>query len=238
MDDLHRVFGELARSVPDGPVDKADFIFDKRVLPNPPPKLLTERIVLRKTHHEYNGCYRADLLLMFVEPDASRELGVFLLACVFHEPERVTLELPQISEIRRIVYRSPNRGHDSVPVGLRQSPTTFRYFPGHVAKHPWMAETNVSELPLLALSSLDESPVSAHDWEGRDTVFVRSSSAGTVRLAELLLNAGCSWNEVREYELEGDAGFRGVAPLSAELSIALPGSDLWISHPGRTRAGA
>jgi hypothetical protein len=30
-----------------------------------------------------------------------------------------------------------------------------------------------------------------------------------------------------EYRLEGEAGFRGVAPLSAELSVWLPGSLGW-----------
>jgi hypothetical protein len=30
-----------------------------------------------------------------------------------------------------------------------------------------------------------------------------------------------------EYELEGEAGFRGVAPLSAELKVWLPGSCGW-----------
>ena len=49
-----------------------------------------------------------------------------------------------------------------------------------------------------------------------------------VPLSELLLNAGCSWNEVRDYDLEGDAGYRAVGPMSAELTIFLPGSDGWI----------
>jgi hypothetical protein len=30
------------------------------------------------------------------------------------------------------------------------------------------------------------------------------------------------------YQLEGEAGYRGVAPLSAEMQIFLPGSDGWI----------
>jgi hypothetical protein len=55
-----------------------------------------------------------------------------------------------------------------------------------------------------------------------------AASQGMFRLAELLLNAGCSWNEVREYALEGDAGYRGVGPMSAELRIFLPGSHGWI----------
>ena len=37
-----------------------------------------------------------------------------------------------------------------------------------------------------------------------------------------------SSHEVREYALEGDAGDRGVGPMSAELRIFLPGSDGWI----------
>ena len=52
---------------------------------------------------------------------------------------------------------------------------------------------------------------------------------GAFRLAELLLNAGCSWNSVRECTLEGDAGYPGVAPMSAEL---LPASDGWIYGGG------
>ena len=49
-----------------------------------------------------------------------------------------------------------------------------------------------------------------------------------MRFAELLLNACCSWNEVREYALEGDAVTGVVGPMSAELRIFLPGSDGWI----------
>jgi hypothetical protein len=85
------------------------------------------------------------------------------------------------------------------------------------------------DLPVLALSNADDCVGPTDEqWNGRDTVWIWASNPGTIRLAEVLLNAGCSWNEVREYELEGDAGCRGVAPLSAELRIFLPGSDGWI----------
>jgi hypothetical protein len=59
------------------------------------------------------------------------------------------------------------------------------------------------------------------------TIWIEKFSRGEFRFAELLLNAGCSWNTVREYSLEGDAGYRGVAPMSAELRIFLPGSHAW-----------
>ena len=61
-----------------------------------------------------------------------------------------------------------------------------------------MWEADVTSLPLLALSAIDETPLTNADWERRDTAFLEGSAAGMVRLAELLLNAGCSWNVVRE----------------------------------------
>jgi hypothetical protein len=66
------------------------------------------------------------------------------------------------------------------------------------------------------------------DWDARDTVWIPPRHSGTFDLAELFLNAGCSWNTVREYTLEGEAGYGGVGPMSAELCIWLPGSDAWL----------
>jgi hypothetical protein len=67
----------------------------------------------------------------------------------------------------------------------------------------------------------------AEQWRTRDTIWIEEFSRGEFRFAELLLNAGCSWNTVREYSLEGDAGYRGVAPMSAGFRIFLPGSHAW-----------
>src|SRR5207248_6621048 len=93
---------------------------------------------------------------------------------------------------------------------------------------PWMYDCCTHDLPLLALSNEEDCVgPTEEDWRARDTVRVWASSPGILRFAELLLNAGCSWNPVRDYSLEGDAGYRGVAPMSAELRIFLPGSDGW-----------
>jgi hypothetical protein len=229
-DDLARIFGDFSRSIPDAEAE-SDFLFERHVLPVPATKMATTRVVFRKSYHDYNGWYRADSLTLFLHPGAARELGSFLLSCAFHQPDIVTLELPANSHIRNLVYRSPLHGAAEAPVGLREIPATFRYFPGRVSKHPWLDVRDVHALPLIALSNLDEFIITDQQRDARDTVFVESSTAGTVRLAELLLNAGCSWNTVLEFQLEGEAGFRGVAPLSAELRIALPGSDLWMAHP-------
>ena len=108
------------------------------------------------------------------------------------------------------------------------APFALRYFPKETEKHPWMYDCCTHYLPLLALSNVDDSVGQAdEEWRGRDAVWIWASAPGTLRLAELLLNAGCSWNSVRDYALEGDAGYRSVAPMSAELRIFLPGSDGW-----------
>jgi len=231
MVDLHDVFAELRSLVPDGPADEADFLFKHDNLPIPPARLTSSRVHIRKIARSYNGWHRVDNLALYVDEQACRDLGLFLLACTFHDPEQSVLELSSAwSEVRRIVYRAQWPENDP-PVGLVQRPTTFRYFPSVTKKHPWLQEREISNLPLLALSNETECILNDDEWLRRDTVFVESSTEGTVRLAELLMNAGCSWNKVREYELEGDAGFRGVAPMSAELRILLPGSDHWRAHP-------
>jgi hypothetical protein len=233
MDDLAELFGPLADLVPDGPPGEADFVFRRDTLPTPPPALVTHRLAIFRGQADYNGWYRVERLLVYLEPRVSRELSLFLLACVFHDPERSVLELSDPhSEIRRIVYRSHTGKADAPPIGLSLAPSTFRYSPSATVKHPWVGEADPQSLPLLALSNEEESL----DSPKRDTVFVESSVVGTVRFAELLLNAGCSWNPVREYDLECDAGFRGVAPMSAEVKLILPGSSYWVIHP-TTEAG-
>jgi len=154
-----------------------------------------------------------------------------LLACAFHGPaETVTLTIshPE-SDIRSIVIPAGGLTLADLPVGLSMVPFALSYFPTETSKHPWMYGCCTHDLPLLALSNVDDCVGPAdEEWRGRDTVWICASSPGTLRLAELLLNAGCSWNTVRDYALEGDAGYRGVASMSAELRIFLPGSDGWI----------
>ena len=108
-------------------------------------------------------------------------------------------------------------------------PFAFRYSPAKVERFPWIRSSySAGDLPLLALSNADDLVATAEHWNSRDTVFVESAVHGTVLLAELLLNAGCRWNPTAEYDLESEAGCRGVAPMSAELKLILPGSTAWI----------
>ena len=70
------------------------------------------------------------------------------------------------------------------------------------------------------------------DWDARDTVVGFGSAEGTAQLAALLLDIGNPRCVPDEFQLEGESGFRGVAPLSAEVSLWLPGSVGWMDDYG------
>jgi hypothetical protein len=228
--DVNAIFGGLAATLPDGPPGYAEFVFHHHVLPVPPASLSTDRIVIRKAEHHYNSCYRADGLWLYLNPRTCREFGLFLLACGFHGPAEtttLTLSHPE-SDIRRIVITADRVTLADLPSGLSMKPFALLYFVAETERHPWLHDCCVHDLPFFALSNAQNSIATDEDWRTRDTIWIEGFSRGEFRFAELLLNAGCSWNTVREYQLEGDAGFRGVAPMSAELRIFLPGSQAWV----------
>ena len=65
------------------------------------------------------------------------------------------------------------------------------------------------------------------DWENRDVVIGFGQDEGVARLIELLINMSRAASSTNEVALEGEGGFRGVAPLSCEATFLLPGSFGW-----------
>jgi len=138
------------------------------------------------------------------------------------EQVEVRLDHP-VSNIRRLVVRvdAPNEKAS----GYQTHPLRHNYSPREVSRHPWTPLTDSPhELPAFLLSNESERVgVSDADWKARDTVFGFGNDRSNVRFAELLLNASQPSSSVHEFALEGEAGFRGVAPLSAEVRLWLPG---------------
>jgi len=237
--DLRRIYGALAASLPRGedPDNDASVSFHRGNLPVPPDELHSDQLVLCKGEHVYNGWYRADAVSIELGHRTARELGLFLLACMFHGPARdvwLRFDHPD-SQVRHLVV--PCNPFDG-PLEARPTmmPCALRYHPSEPFKHPWTwQQLHPEELPLLALTTVDQTPASDEDWRRRDTLRQASSYEGTLRFGELLLNAGCPIYEQREYALEGDAGFRGVAPMSAEITLWLPGSFGWGGRDGLER---
>ena len=112
--------------------------------------------------------------------------------------------------------------------GYTVQPHSFRYQSEEASKYPWKRETlALRDLPCFWLTKWKVSVVTDADWQSRDTLIGFGSAVGSIRFAELLLNASDSRNLVDEYNLEGPWGIQGVGRYSAEVTLFLPGSQGW-----------
>ena len=88
--------------------------------------------------------------------------------------------------------------------------------------------TDAWDLPGVNLTRSDGFPqMTEAEWQDRDLLIGLGGIRGTVRMGQLMLDAGRNIDPRDEYELEGEIGFRGVSPGSCELRIWLPGSIAW-----------
>jgi hypothetical protein len=231
--DFERVFGTLADAMPTSSDGNAEFVFSRRTLPVPPAEMATDRLILAKTTHSYHPAWRVDAVRMQAHRRTCRQLGLLILAVVFHEtPAQVHVALTHPSSsvthlVLEYTYLDESRG------GYRTRPYTFVYSPRETARHPWYGRPeswprrDLRDLPVFALTTMDDLIMTSEDWTRRDTVRGCGSDEARVLFAELLLDAGRPGNLVTEYHLEGEGGFRGVGEQSAEMSIFLPGSPGW-----------
>jgi hypothetical protein len=213
--DLERLFGSLAAALPTQP--DAEPRLTATTLPRPTAHLRTDRLYITRGLHEYDpGAFRADVAHIHAHRPTYQQLGLLILAVVFHlELEEVVVELTHpTSAIKRLVVESPFRAPNDIRPGYNMRPYVFSYSPSVPTRFPWPSSGDPATLPCCYF--IDQETLS-----GFGTVI------GSVRLAELLLNAGQPGNPEVEYALEGDGGFRGVGYLSAEARFWLPGSAAW-----------
>jgi hypothetical protein len=228
-DDLERVFAELATRLPTSSED--EWRLNAATLPRLPERLTTDRLYIVKGDHIYHPAFHADGVHFHADKPMYRNLGLLILAVLFHaEPEEIQIELTHpASAIKLLVVESPYKGPGDIGPGYNTRPYVFSYWPEATSRHPsWYPPDDPSKLPCFYLTNRDNTvgPTDA-DRAQRDTVRGFGSDVGSVRLAELLLNASQPDNPVDEYVLEGDGGFRGVGYFSAEATFWLPGSVAW-----------
>jgi hypothetical protein len=114
---------------------------------------------------------------------------------------------------------------------LRVQPTSYKYWPIDQDKHPWLYQfSNAWDLPAVNLTrTVGFTRMSDEEWQDRDLLIGFGGIPGTIRMGQLMLDAGRPNDARDEYEMEGEIGFRGVAPGSCELRIWLHGSIAWES---------
>lgn len=205
----------------------AGSIFERGSLPTPPRGLRTARISIACGSHLY-GPLTVDVLHVSAHRETYRALGLWILAALLTPgAERFELSLTNpASMVESIIvdtmYRQNGGG------GLRTEARGATYFPSkrtHLGKADTLSE---GELPTILLT--DREGFAGRDDPTdppRDVVVGFGSDAGAYRIVELLFDISQSWNEGREYTLEGPFGFGGVAALSAEIRFWLPGGFGW-----------
>jgi hypothetical protein len=230
VDDLLRLGGPVAEHLALMTPDSRPFRFDASSAPSLPSSATTGRIVIIRGLHSYGGYWRADRLGLYATRPTLRALGVIVLASLFARPDSaadITLSHPA-SDIRTLRIRTPPARPDPLQ-GLALAPLWYDYWPEQPGRHPWGGGEPVdpTDLPALYLTNDDELAATDEQWLARDTVVGFGTPQGTARFGQFLIDIGSPVTERDEYDLEGEAGFRGVAPLSAELKVSLPGSFGW-----------
>lgn len=182
-------------------------------------------LVVRRGFHDYDT-WRVDYPQWSGAPETYGCLGLAILGAMF-QAKSVTIQLTSTqSEIRSIVILAPPLTDPYT--GLKIFPSTFSYRPSPVFRHPWTCSSPPPEdLPWFKLTNLDDFAASDEERAARDCIHGFGSLRGSARFARLLLDISRPSNTTLEVALECEAGFRGVAPASAEVRLWLPGAPYW-----------
>jgi hypothetical protein len=230
VDDVQRIGGPIAERLVGVSPDTGAFRFDGSSAPSLPPSAASDSIVITRTHHDYGGCWRADALHLYAVRQTLQALGVIVLASLFAPPDTstdITLSHPA-TDIRTLRIRTPHHERHN----LALVPLWYDYWPQQQRRHPWDDDhAGPWDLPAVCLTDHTElGGVTDAQWLARDTVVGFGTPQGVARFGQFLLDIGNPAHPGDEYNLEGEAGSRGVAPSSAELTVWLPGSLGW--QPG------
>jgi len=231
---LESHYEELLKKVPTGPLGDANFLFSKETIGPPPPISSTLDLVITCVGHEYSASFRPDLLYFTLEHKTARSFGCLILSTLLHGPKKPTrLQLTNGKSSARTIdiefcHPDPEDPHP----GLSTVPLIGSYYPDDPVKHPWMNVISPFDLPWFEFTNEQRVVLTDAQRAARDAVVATGSAEALWSLAELLLDAGRPDCRVKRFDLESEAGFRGVAPGSAEVSLNLPGSDLYDIHFG------
>lgn len=233
--DLERLYGETLNTLV-RPAHAAQKVitFSASVLPAPAETMRTDLLICRKTHHHYGDAARVDLVQLYAGHRTCQLLGLWILSMVFHEqPVRSALSLGhEASTIKTVICDFKHGGTfwgEDIN-GYDLAPVRYRHFLSRPRRHPWTYDNvPVRDLPDVLLTNESELLLTEEDYQQRDTLIGFGNDRGAVRFGALLLDVGAAEDEPKEVDLEGELGFRGVAPGSPEIHIVTPGTGRWVA---------
>lgn len=229
MEKLKSVFKRFNESFPEK-FHEHSVIFDSDNLAIQSYEFMLNSLCIMKSHHYYDDHFRADKLVWFSQKEYFKYFGLLILSVVFNndaEEARIKITNPN-SLVKNIIIRFGFEHNFSKVFDYKTIPYNYEYWPTEITRMPWI-HRNIphSDYPCFFLTNEDEMIADEADWVNRDTVIISGTDVSLVLLAELLMNISNKNNKITEIDLEGEMGFRGVGPGSAEVKILLPGSFGW-----------
>jgi hypothetical protein len=201
-------------------------VFTPADVPELPESLTCGDLVIKRGFHDYDT-WRVDYPQWSGSPEVFGALGLATLGVMLLRRESVIIHLTSThSEVKSVtILQPPALDHGT---GLEVHPTRFHYAISEVARHPWTAYPPApDELPWFKLTNAEDFVVTDEHRAARDRLDGFGGAAGSARFARLLLDLSRPANRTFEVALECEAGFRGVAPASAEVRLWLPGGVYW-----------
>ncbi len=185
-----------------------------------PVRLRSDHLCMGASRHSYAPAYEVDLMVFGAPKETYHALGLLILASVFEDRD-VIIELNQ--NIDALLITSQALGNHVIP-NARLRVEGFEYAPQEVTRVPWARDAfeDPYTLPWFCIASAADLELETFFEQKVATGF--GSMAGSLRLAQLLLDLSRPANDCVEVCLEVEGGNRGVAPLSCEARFWLPGS--------------
>ena len=215
--DLERIYGSLAAQLPDAPGDGERFHLDEAVITLPPPELASNKLLIQKSFiQRLPGC-RGDYINIVVPRPTVRQLGLLVLAVLFHEERHRTIlhVTNPASQVKHVVleYRHYSKKELS---GFRSRPWVLGYVPEEAGATLLTKEEGFSA-PLLRLTNLQDCQKDEQDWQTRDTLYGIGGTIATAEVAEYLLNAGRKSEKLGNFMIPANKDF-----FSAEINLWTP----------------
>ena len=229
--DLAKIFADLLKKIPHSTDGNECFSLCTKNLPLISEPVTSNQLYIKKATHGYNDFYIVDSPWFFANRETYRQLGLLILAKVFHpfsEKIQINLSDPR-SEIKSLTIEYTERPLPEF-VGYRTLPYGFVYYAELPSRHPFLKhgqEIPANELPCFGLTNAGFFGVTDEDFKNRDHIKIFGTDKALVNFSELLLNIGGNENAQLEFQLECESGYRGVGISSAEITLWLPGSDAW-----------
>lgn len=185
-----------------------------------PDRLRSDHLCMGASRHSYYPAYEVDLMVFGAPKETFGALGLLIIASIFEDRD-VSIELNQ--NIDSLLITSNALSNHIIP-NARMRLEGFEYAPQKVTRVPWERDAfeDPYTLPWFCIASAADLEIETSSDQKVATGF--GSMAGSLRLAQLFLDLSQPANDCVEVCLEVEGGTRGVAPLSCEARIWLPGS--------------